>query len=155
MLEILIYTFLLSLSPFGEARAGIPYAVLNDMPVVWAFVVGLVGNLFIFPLLAWLIETFNKRLWPNRTYKKGVIKLGRRAKKGVGTEIQKYGFWGLMVFVMIPLPGTGAYMGTIAAYFLKIERNKAFLSVSIGVIISCIIMAAGSYLGNMGLETLP
>ncbi|SIT77536.1 COG2426 family protein [Pontibacter indicus] len=155
MFEILIYTFLLSISPFGEARAGIPYAVLNDMPVFWAFVVGLVGNLLIFPLLAWLIESFSKKLWPNRTYKKGVIKLGRRAKKGVGAEVQKYGFWGLMVFVMIPLPGTGAYMGTIAAYLLKIKRGQAFLAVSIGVIISCLIMAGGSYLGNMGLKTLP
>ncbi|PVY42223.1 COG2426 family protein [Pontibacter virosus] len=155
MLEILIYTFLLSISPFGEARAGIPYAVLNDMPVIWAFVIGLVGNLLIFPLLAWLIESFSRKLWPNRTYKKGVIKLGRRAKKGVGADIQKYGFWGLMVFVMIPLPGTGAYMGTLAAYFLKIERYKAFMAVSIGVLISCLIMAAGSYLGNMGLKTFP
>ncbi|WP_299986658.1 small multi-drug export protein [uncultured Pontibacter sp.] len=155
MLEILIYTFLLSISPFGEARAGIPYAVLNDMPLLWAFVVGLVANLLIFPLLAWLIETFSRKLWPNRTYKKGVIKLGRRAKKGVGADIQKYGFWGLMVFVMIPLPGTGAYMGTLAAYFLKIERNKALLSVSIGVFISCLIMAAGSYLGSMGLKSFP
>ncbi|MDO6391773.1 small multi-drug export protein [Pontibacter sp. BT731] len=155
MIEILIYTFLLSISPFGEARAGIPYAVLNDMPVFWAFVVGLVGNLLIFPLLAWLIESFSKKLWPNRIYKKGVIKLGRRAKKGVGADIQKYGFWGLMVFVMIPLPGTGAYMGTIAAYVLKIERYKAFMAVSIGVIISCLIMAGGSYLGNVGLKTFP
>lgn len=152
MLEILIYTFLLSISPFGEARAGIPYAVLNDMPLLWAFVVGLVANLLIFPVLAWLIETFSRKLWPNRIYKKGVIKLGRRAKKGVGADIRKYGFWGLMIFVMIPLPGTGAYMGTLAAYFLKIERGKAFLSVSIGVFISCVIMAVGSYLGSMGLE---
>lgn len=154
-LETLLYTFLLSISPFGEARAGIPYAVLNDMPAGWAFLVGLIGNLLIFPLLAGLIEAFSKKLWPNRMYKKGVIKLGRRAKKGVGAEIQKYGFWGLMVFVMIPLPGTGAYMGTLAAYFLKIERSKAFLSVSIGVVVSCLIMAVGSYLGNMGLKTLP
>ncbi|WP_299700509.1 small multi-drug export protein [uncultured Pontibacter sp.] len=152
MLETLIYTFLLSISPFGEARAGIPYAVINDMPLLWAFVVGLIANLLIFPVLAWLIETFSRKLWPNRIYKKGVVKLGRRAKKGVGADIRKYGFWGLMIFVMIPLPGTGAYMGTLAAYFLKIERGKAFLSVSIGVFISCVIMAVGSYLGSMGFE---
>ena len=155
MFEILVYTFLLSISPFGEARAGIPYAVLNDMPIFWAFMVGLVGNLLIFPLFAWLIESFSKKVWPNRMYRKGVIKLARPAKRGVGTEIQKYGFWGLMVFVMVPLPGTGAYMGTIAAYVLKIERAKAFMAVSIGVVISCLIMAVGSYLGNMGLKTLP
>lgn len=154
MLETLVYTFLLSLSPFGEARAGIPYAVLNDMPLALAFVVGLIANLLIFPLLAWLIDTFSLKLWPNRTYRRGVVSLSKRAKKSVGTEIQKYGFWGLMIFVMIPLPGTGAYMGTIAAYVFKIGRKSAFMAVSLGVIISCILMAAGSYFGNMGLDAL-
>lgn len=154
MLETLIYTFLLSISPFGEARAGIPYAILNDTPLAWAFTVGLVANLLIFPILSWLIDTFSKRLWPNRTYRKSVISLSRRAKKGVGNDIQRYGFWGLMIFVMIPLPGTGAYMGTIAAYVLKIGRGNAFVAISLGVFVSCILMAAGSYYGNIGLEYL-
>lgn len=154
MLKTIIYSFLLSISPFGEARAGIPYAVLNDVPIFWAFVVGLVGNLLVFPLLAWLIDTFSQKLWPNRRYRKGVIHFSKRAKKGVGGSVQKYGFWGLMVFVMIPLPGTGAYMGTIASYILKIERPKAFLATSIGVFISCVIMAVGSYYGNIGWKSL-
>ena len=154
MLETLFYTFLLSISPFGEARAGIPYAIINDMPLAWAFAVSLLANLFIFPVLMWLIDTFSVRLWPNRLYRRSVLKLSKRAKRGVGADIQKYGFWGLMVFVMIPLPGTGAYMGTIAAYVLRIERGKAFLAVSLGVFISCILMAAGSYYGNMGLNYL-
>lgn len=57
-----------------------------------------------------------------------------------------------MIFVMIPLPGTGAYLGTIAAAIFKIDTKKAFWAVSIGVIISCIIMTAVSYWGNMGLQ---
>ena len=154
MLETLIYSFLLSISPFGEARAGIPYAIINDMPFAWAFAVGLLANLFIFPILMWLIDSFSARLWPNRLYRRAVINLSKRAKRGVGADIQKYGFWGLMVFVMIPLPGTGAYMGTIAAYVLRIERGKALLAISLGVFISCILMAAGSYYGNMGLNYL-
>jgi uncharacterized membrane protein len=154
MIEKLIYTFLISISPFGEARAGIPYAILQDVPFFLAFVVGLAGNLLIFPLLIWLIETFSQKLWPSRTYRRGVIKLSRRAKKGVGTNFDKYGFWALMVFVMIPLPGTGAYIGTIAAYVLKIEKQKAFWSISLGVLISCILMAVGSYYGNIGLDLL-
>jgi uncharacterized membrane protein len=48
------------------------------------------------------------------------------AKKSMGDKIQKHGFWGLMIFVMIPLPGTGAYMGTIAAALFKVERKKRF-----------------------------
>ena len=57
--------------------------------------------------------------------------------------MEKYGFWGLMVFVMIPLPGTGAYLGTIASYAFNIDKQKAFLAISLGVIGSGIILQAG------------
>lgn len=151
-IEIIIYTFLFSISPLGEARVGIPYGVLNDLHVGWAFVIGLIGNLLIYPLFTWLIDVFDRKLWAFHWYRKSSIRLSRFAKKGVGKHVQKHGFWGLMVFVMIPLPGTGAYMGTIAAQIFNIERKKAFLSVSIGVIISCIIMLVGSYFAEMGLN---
>lgn len=154
MTDKLLYTFLISISPFGEARAGIPYAILQDVPFVWAFLVGLLGNLLIYPVFLWLIDTFNQKFWPNKMYRKGVVKLSQRAKKGVGANVEKYGFWALMLFVMIPLPGTGAYIGTIAAYVLKVGRLKAFWSISLGVLVSCILMALGSYYGNMGWELL-
>lgn len=154
LLPILVYTFLLSLSPFGEARSGIPYAILNDVHIGLAFGIGLVANLFVFPLLTWLIDTFNKRLWRHRPYKKGVVFLSKRAKKSVGVHNDRWGFWGLMIFVMIPLPGTGAYLGTIAAHVLKVERRKAFLAISLGVVVSSLVMAVGSYYGNKGLELL-
>ena len=59
-----------------------------------------------------------------------------------------------MVFVMVPLPGTGAYMGTIAAHVLKVDRKKSFLAISIGVIVSSVLMTVGSYFGSMGLSLL-
>lgn len=152
MAEILFYTFLWSISPFGEARVGIPYAVLNDVHYVPAFITGVIGNLLIYPLLIWLIDRFDERLWAYTSYRKCVIYLSRTAKKGVGPKINQYGFWGLMIFVMIPLPGTGAYMGTIAAALFKIERRSAFYAVSLGVLISCIIMAVGAHLTNLGLS---
>src|SRR5690606_437701 len=152
MVDKLIYTFLISISSFCEARAGIPYAILQDVPFVCAFLAGISGNLLIYPIFMWLIETFNKRFWPNRTYRKGVVKLSKRAKKGVGANVEKYGFWALMLFVMILLPGTGAYIGTVAAYVLKIGRLKAFWSISMGVLISWLLMALGAYYGNLGWE---
>ncbi len=57
-----------------------------------------------------------------------------------------------MVFVMIPLPGTGAYLGTIAAAIFKIENRKAFWAVSLGVIIACVIMTFVAHWGNIGLR---
>ncbi|WP_017732667.1 COG2426 family protein [Nafulsella turpanensis] len=154
MINIIIFTFLISISPFGEARAGIPYGILNGLNPLTAFIIGLIGNLLIFPLFALLIDAFNAKLWRYKFYKKQNIRLMRRAKKGVGANIQKYGFWGLMIFVMIPLPTTGAYIGTIAAYIFKLPRKQAFLAVSLGVIISCTIMAFGTHFGLLGAEQL-
>src|SRR5690606_3253390 len=155
MLEKLLYTFLLSISPLGEARVGIPYGILNDIHIVWVFVIGLIGNLLVFPVFMWLINTFDKKLWPFRAYKKSVLFLSKRAKKGIKKERNKqFGFLALMLFVMVPFPGTGAYMGTIAALVGKMERKRAFLAVSLGVLISCIIMTVGAHFGNIGLDLL-
>ncbi len=154
MLKVLLYTFLFSILPFGEARLGIPYAVFNNVHYLLAFIVGLVGNILVYPLFMWLIDRFNEKLWPYSFYKKGLIWFSRLAKKSVGDKIQKHGFWGLMVFVMIPLPGTGAYMGTIAAALFKIDRKKAFLAISLGTLISCALMAAGAYISSLGLSLL-
>ncbi|GAB3660137.1 hypothetical protein GCM10028791_33900 [Echinicola sediminis] len=150
MIYIILHTFLLSISPFGESRVGIPYGVINGLDPMIALVVGLVGNLLVFPVLMFLIDTFNEKLWQYRLYKNQSVKLMRRAKSGVGDKIQKYGFWGLMVFVMIPLPFTGVYMGTIAAYIFKLPRTQSFMAIGVGAVISCLILAFGSHLGKMG-----
>jgi uncharacterized membrane protein len=70
----------------------------------------------------------------------------------MGENINKYGIWGLMVFVMIPLPGTGAYMGTIAASILNLNRRESFVAVSVGVIISSIVIATGTHFSMLGIE---
>lgn len=154
MLEEIIHTFLISISPLGEARVGIPYGILQGLNPYLAFTVGLIGNLLVYPLMMLLIDTFNAKLWKYKQYKVQSVKLMRRTKKGIGDNIQKYGFWGLMIFVMIPLPFTGAYSGVIAAVIFKIDRKKAFLAISIGVLIACLLIAFGSYFGKMGLDRL-
>lgn len=148
----IIFTFLFSISPLGEARIGIPYGIINGLSPVLAFLLGLGGNLLIYPLLVGMIKAFNKKMWRYRIYKKQSLNLFRRAKNITGNKIQKYGFWGLMVFVMIPLPVTGAYMGTIAAFIFKIPRRKAFMAISLGVLVSCSIIAGGAYLGQLGFK---
>lgn len=144
MIQDIIYTFLLSLSPFGEGRAGIPYGVANDVPVLVAYGVGVIGNLLVFPVFYQIIVFSNKFFWRSRTYKKGAIYLARRAKKGANKKIEKYGVWGLMVFVMIPLPVTGAYVGTIAAYLMQMSFKKSLFAISVGVFIALSIIAGGS-----------
>ena len=141
MLQDIFFTFLISLSPFGEARAGIPYGELNGLPIVTAFLIGLAGNLLVFPLFYKFIEIGNKYLLKNRFYKKSAIQLSLRARGKSKNVINKYGVWGLMLFVMIPLPITGAYIGTIAAYVFGINYRKSLLAVSSGITISSILVA--------------
>ncbi len=147
MLLDAIFTFILSLSPLGEARVGIPYGALNGLPLWLAFVIGLGANLMVFPLFYKAIEMSNKYLWKNKSYKKSAVYLSKRAKKGTQKNFQKYGVWGLMIFVMIPLPVTGAYIGTLAAFVLRIPYKKSLLAVSTGIVISCILVGVGLHFG--------
>jgi uncharacterized membrane protein len=148
--DVLLYTFLLSILPLGEAKTGIPYAMYNKVHYMLAFAVGLLGNVLIYPFFMWLIDSFNKKLMAYRWYKKLMLKFSRVAKKGVGPKIRKHGFWGLLIFVMIPVPGTGAYMGTIAAVIFKIDRREAFRAITLGVFFSCVIVLALMQAGSLG-----
>ncbi len=146
MLQDILFTFLISLSPFGEARAGIPYGELNGLPIMLVFIVGLVANLLVFPIFYKAIELANKHLWKNPLYKKTALFLALRARTKTKEVIKKYGVWGLMIFVMIPLPVTGAYIGTIAAFIFGISYQKSLIAISSGITISSIMVASFMHL---------
>ena len=145
MFQDVLFTFLISFSPFGEARAGIPYGELVGLPIMLVFIVGLVANLLVFPIFYKAIELANKHLWKNPLYKRTAIYLSSRARTKTKTIIKKYGVWGLMIFVMIPLPVTGAYIGTIAAYIFGISYRKSLIAISSGITISSIMVTAFMY----------
>ena len=137
MLKDILFIFLISFSPFGEARVGIPYGIEHtDLTLIWVFLIALFANLLVFPLFYRVIEFFNNHFLKNKWYRKAAIYLSLRARRKTGAVVQKYGAIGLMIFVMIPLPFTGAYIGTIAAYIFKINYKKALLAINIGVLIA-------------------
>ena len=137
MLKDILFTFLISFSPFGEARVGIPYGIEHtDLTLIWVFLIALSANLLVFPLFYRVIEFFNNHFLKSKWYRKAAIYLSLRARRKTGPVVQKYGAIGLMIFVMIPLPFTGAYIGTIAAYIFKINYKKALLAINIGVLIA-------------------
>ena len=145
MFQDILFTFLISFSPFGEARAGIPYGELVGLPILLVFVIGLTANLLVFPVFYKAIELANKHLWKNPLYKRTAVYLSSRARNKTKTIIKKYGVWGLMVFVMIPLPVTGAYIGTIAAYIFGISYRKSLIAISSGITISSTMVALFMY----------
>ena len=145
MFQDILFTFLISFSPFGEARAGIPYGEIAGLPILLVFIIGLTANLLVFPIFYRAIEFSNKHFFKNKYYKKSAIYLSSRARTKTKTIIKKYGVWGLMVFVMIPLPVTGAYIGTIAAYIFGISYRKSLIAISSGITISSIMVTAFMY----------
>ena len=152
MLIDFVIAILWSLSPFGEAKAGIPYGMLNGLNVYLVFVVCFLANVLVFPLMLFFLDKINRYFLRWVFYKKSALYVARKAKIGSGEKIQKFGFWGLILFVMIPLPGTGVYAGSIATYLFKIERQKAFWANTIGIFISSIIVWSATLLSMKGIS---
>jgi len=129
-----------SISPFGEAKVGIPYAIFNDVNIYLALLFCFIANVLVFPLMMFFLDSVNHYFLRFRFYKKSAIYVARKAKLGAKKNVQKYGFWGLIVFVMLPIPGTGVYAGSIATYLFVLDRKRAFLANTIGIFFSCLIV---------------
>ncbi|SFG22122.1 Uncharacterized membrane protein [Salegentibacter agarivorans] len=140
MLNDILTSMLWSILPFGEAKVGIPYAIYNNVNHYLAFTLYFAANVMVFPLMQFFLKHINKYLLKWRVYKKSAIFVARRAKLGAGKNVQKYGFWGLLFFVMMPIPGTGVYAGTIAAWLFGLETKQAFIANTLGIYLSCIIV---------------
>lgn len=142
MILDLLTAMLWSLSPFGESKLGIPYGIMKGLNSYVVLIACFLANLLVFPIMMFFLENVNRYLIKWRFYKKSAIYVAKRAKTGSVGKIQKFGFFGLVLFVMIPLPGTGIYAGSIASYLLKIEKKKAFFANAIGIFLSSIIIWA-------------
>jgi len=137
-----IYSIILSIMPIAELRGGIPYALANGIHPVIAYFMCTAANILAFPIvylfMGFFHDLFSKMDWYSRLFDKIVL----RTRQKVGANIEKWGFWGLMIFVMIPLPVTGAYTGSFAAWIFGIEKRKGFLAVVLGVLIAGLIVTA-------------
>lgn len=141
-----------SISPFGEAKVGIPYGMLKGLNIYMVFILCFISNVLVFPLMLFFLDKINGYFLKWHFYKKSAIYVARKAKTGSENKIKKYGFWGLMFFVMIPLPGTGVYAGSIATYLFKIDKKQAFLANVIGIFFSSLIVWIATYLSMKGLS---
>ena len=141
----IIMTFLISMVPVVELRGAIPIGVAHGLNFWVAIVVSIVGNLvpvpfiiiFIRKIFAWLRT---KSAWLNNL----VTRLENRALKKTDT-VRKFKFWGLFIFVAIPLPGTGAWTGALVAAMLEMRVKDAFPAIALGVLTAGIIVAFVTY----------
>ena len=129
-------TMLVSMIPVVELRGGIPFGVAAGLPVWAAFIAAVIGNLIPVPFIIVYIRRIFQ--WMRRRMPRLnslVDKLERKAHLK-GQKVTKYKYLGLMLFVAIPLPGTGAWTGSLAAAFLDMPLRKAIPSVVVGVLIA-------------------
>ena len=142
--EILVY--IISLMPILELRGGLLAAALLGLEPLPSYIISIIGNvlpvpfilLLITKILAWMknskIKFFNKVAnW-----------LDEKVEKHKG-QIEKYGYWGVVLFVGIPLPGTGAWTGSLIASVLNMDRKKTFIAVLVGIVMASIIMMILSF----------
>ncbi len=149
-MNVLLWAALLSMTPVGELRVGIPFALAAGLSPWTAFVVCVAANILIVPIVFLFLELIHRRLLHVNSYQSAFDRFMERTRKKVNPLIEKYGMLGLAIFVAVPIPGTGAYTGTLAAWFFGMNKWKAFISVSIGVVAAGAIML-GAVLGGVKL----
>ena len=151
MLKKYILAFLISMVPLIELRGGVPAAIAMDIPAPVAIAVCAVGNMLPVPV----IYLFARKvlLWGSTkpcigTLFTKILDKGEKAgQKLVATASRRGLFLALMLFVGIPLPGTGAWTGTLAASLLNMGWKSTTGAVSLGVLLAGVIMAVVSSLG--------
>lgn len=141
----ILLTFFVSMVPIIELRGAIPIATGAGLDWRVAIVVAIIGNMLPVPfIIIFIKKIFELMRKISPKLDKIVVKMENKAfsKRDV---IDKYGPWGLYLFVAIPLPGTGAWTGSLIAAMLDIPLKKAFPAVALGVVTAGIIVAFVSY----------
>lgn len=145
-----IVVFIISMLPILELRGGLLAASILNISLVKGLIICIVGNLLPIPFVLLLIEYIFNLLEKFKPTKKIVKWLKNKAMKK-SDSIKKYGYLGLILFVGIPLPGTGAWTGSLLAVLLNLDKKKSFACILLGVILASVIMTIISYgfIGNL------
>ncbi len=146
-----IITVGLSFLPISELRGAIPFAVARGVPLVQAALLAVACNALVGPGAFVFLETFHKLFYKWPVYARIFDRFVAKARGKVHEKVEKYGYLGIMVFVAIPLPITGAWTGTLGAWILGMGKRKTMLAVAAGVAIAGVIV---SLVVGLGVEAL-
>ena len=139
-----LIVFIISLMPILELRGGLIAAALLNLNIVRAFIICFIGNIIPIPFILWLITPIFNYLKKTKLFSGLVNKLEHKAMSKKD-QIEKLQYIGLMLFVGIPLPGTGAWTGCLIAALLNMNKKKAMIYAILGVIMAGVIMMIFSY----------
>ena len=150
-----IITFLISMIPLVELRGAVPYAISSGIPLWQALLIRVIGNMLPVPIIFFfarhILEWGKEKPLIGNFFTWCLNKGHRGGQKLEEAAGDKGIFWALLLFVGIPLPGTGAWTGTLAASILDWDFKRSVLAVMLGVILAGLIMGTLSLL--FGLNT--
>lgn len=135
--------FIISMIPILELRGSLLAAGFLKMNFLSTFIIAVIGNMLPIPFILFFIDKIFDFLKKTRL-KNWVIKMENKALSK-SEQIEKYGKWGLLLFVGIPLPGTGAWTGTLIAALLRMKKKEALPFIFLGVIMAGLIMSLLSF----------
>ena len=142
----MITTLLMAMVPVIELRGAIPYGVAVAGLEIWqAALIAVIGNLLPIPFL--VVFTRDVFAWMRKKSERLdriVVRMEKKADKNKDVVL-RYQFWGLMILVAIPLPGTGAWTGALVAALMDLQLKKAMPAIALGVVIAAIIVTWITY----------
>ena len=141
----LVFTMLVSMVPVIELRGGIPFGVALGLNPWVAFVACIIGNIIPVPfIIVYIRRIFG---WMRRRLPKldGIVDRLEKKAHLKGRKVTKFKYIGLFLFVAIPLPGTGAWTGTLAAAFLDMPLRKALPSIFLGILAAGFLVTGLTY----------
>ena len=138
---------LLTVSPVFELRAGLPvvieYVVRNNLPVLPYFLLVLALNILVVFLIFMFFDFIHETLMNCKWYRRVIGRVLARTQKKVDkvkVRMNKWGYFALMLFVAIPVPGSGAWTGTLVAWIMGLDRLRSFAAIAVGVVIAGLIV---------------
>lgn len=141
----LLMTFLISMVPVIELRGAIPAAAIAGLDAVPACIAAILGNLVPVPFIIIFIRKIFKWMQGKSQWLAGIVaKMEEKADKKKD-QVLKYEFWGLLILVAIPLPGTGAWTGALVAAMLDMQLKRAFPAIFWGVVVAGVIVTLATY----------
>tara|TARA_Y100000296_G_C5175324_1_gene259735 strand:+ start:1191 stop:1670 length:480 start_codon:yes stop_codon:yes gene_type:complete len=147
----LIYALILTIMPVTELRVGLPiaitYAIDKNIPIFLIFSIVVLLNILVIFFIFYFLDNIHKIFMNIKIYRRIFHKFLEKFRKKVDKFEKKYeslGFLALVLFVSIPLPGTGAWTGCLVSWLLGLNRKKSILAISLGVIIAGILVLLGT-----------
>ena len=147
----LIYALILTIMPVTELRVGLPiaiiYAIEHNIPIILIFSLIVLLNVLVIFFIFYFLDNLHNIFMRLKFYRKFFRVYLKRFQKKIDRFEKRYttlGFLALVLFVAVPLPGTGAWTGCLVSWLLGLDRKKSILAISLGVLIAGILVLLGT-----------